>query len=62
MSTIDARTLTTPIVCSLDEIKPVGVEMKTSKATAALRALAERNHGERKRLVDHLIKMTGKRR
>lgn len=56
---MDAKELHIPIICSVDFIEPVRIRAN-SKASAGLIALAERNHGERRRLVDHLIKLTGR--
>ena len=61
---IDARTLTTPIICTLEEIEPIAEmsQRDNSKAAAALRALAEHNNTARQRAVSGLISMTGNAR
>lgn len=58
--TIDARTLTTPIICTLEEIEPV--EMSASKdrsqsSVEGLRATATRNQNERTELVKTLVNL-----
>ena len=60
---IDARTLTEPIICTLEEIEPVEMSQRdNSRAAARLRALAEHNNTEHQRAVSSFIRMTGNAR
>lgn len=58
MSAIDARTLTTPIICTLEEIEPLEMGQRdNSKAAARLRELAERNTTARQQAVTALVNL-----
>lgn len=60
---IDAKSIHEPITFSAHDITPV-LEMsqkENPKSVARLTRLAEKNNGERQRLVDHLLKLMGRR-
>ena len=59
---MDARLLNEPIVCSLEDIKPIHMSRDNSKAAAKLRAIAERNTTGRQQAVSALVRMTGNAR
>lgn len=58
---IDARTLTAPIVCTLEEIVETTQRTRT-KAIEALRQVAERNDTSHQRGVSALVRATGNSR
>lgn len=61
---IDAKSINEPITFSAEDIRPHrALEMSTGKATAQLRAIAEKNNNaERQQAVTSLVRMTGNAR
>lgn len=59
---MDARLLNEPIVCSLEDIRPIHMSRDNSKAAARLRALAEHNNTEHQRAVSSFVRLTGNAR
>lgn len=56
---IDARNLTTPIICSVDDIQPhtVSTRERSQLAIEGLRNTATRNQDERQRAVSELVRL-----